>query len=226
MNYAHLARKYFPASTVTVEDRTYNGLIWHGPGDKPLESIFQSLQDEEDRLVRVAGREVLSRESLMQEKQRQARDQAEKDLIPFQKKLGEWFEEERLKFKKLQEEVLELKSRLALKEHALDCWKEITEAQEEINKQAQTYLEETKHMLAWDTHRIPPEVISKREEAQNLLSDGKLVYTDWARLREAEMPSREDLRNAILKGGSELARMKKICNDVNLKYPKPRKNHF
>lgn len=223
MNYYALTKKYFPSAKVVVEDRTYDGLVWKGPGDKPLESIFKSLQDEEDRLARVAGQAVLSRDGLMQEKQRQARAQAEADLVPFQKTLGDYFEAERLKALKLKQDALDLKMRLSLKEHVIDCWREISGAQEALNKKAQAYLEETKHYLAWDEHKVPAEVLAEREKAHALLSDGQLVYADWANLRAAEMPSREEIQEAIKIGGQHLARMKQQCKDIALKYPKPRK---
>lgn len=226
MNFAYLARKYFPDCQIIVEDRTYDGMRWIGPGEKPKEEIFKSLQDEEDRLARLAGQPILDRESQMQEKQRQARAQAEADLIPFQQKLGEYFEGERLKFLKLAQDALETKMALSLKEHAMTAWREITVAQDEQNRQAQEYLDATKHFLAWDTHKIPAEVIAKREEAHKLLSEGQLVYADWVNLRRSEMPTREEMQEALRKGGEHLTRLKKRCKEVSLRYPKPKRQHF
>lgn len=225
MNFFFLTQKYFPHAKVIVHDRTYEGLEWISPGHKPKEAVFQSFQDEEDRLARMAGREVMSRDSQMQEKQRQARAQAQADLTPFQQVLGEYFESERLRFQKLLEDALEAKAMIALKEHAMHAWQEITEAQDALNAKAQEYLEETKHYLAWDTHKIPPDVLVKREEAHKMLDGGKTVYADWATLRAAEMPSREEIQQAVLSGGEHLARIKKACKEVSLKYPKPRKQH-
>jgi hypothetical protein len=115
---------------------------------------------------------------------------------------------------------------LALKEHALDAWKEITEAQEVLQKQAQAYLEATKHMLAWDEDKIPADVRQKRDEAHGVLSDGQYVYADWAKLRAAEMPSREELAEALRAGGEHLARIRETCKKISLKYPKPRVQRF
>lgn len=226
MNFYALTQKYIPSAQVTLHDRTYEGLEWHGPGEKPRREIFEAYQAEEDRIARASGQESLSRSSQMQEKQRQARAKAEADLVPFQKQMGEYFEGERLKFLKLKSDALELQARLALKEHALDCWREITEAQKGLSDQAQAYLEATKHMLAWDDHKIPAEVLAKREEAHKLLSEGQLVYADWHRLRESEMPSREELALALRAGGDHLARIRKACKEVALKYPKPRIQNF
>jgi len=226
INYAHLARKYIPDCSIIVEDRTFEGLVWLGPGEKPKLEVFESYQREEERIIRAAGLTVASQDSQMQEKQRQARAQADLDLIPFQKKLGEYFETERLKFLKLKQDTLELQARLALKEHALDCWREISEAQKALSDQAQAYLESTKHMLAWDDHKVPTDVMIKREEAHRLISEGQLVYPDWHRLREAEMPSQEDLAAALRAGGEHLERIRKACKAVALKYPKPRIQNF
>ncbi len=225
MNYNFLISKYLPDATYSIEDRTYEGILWVGPGEKPSEELFKSFQKEEDRLARAAGLPILDQDNLMMEKQRQARDQAQRDLVPFQKKLGDWYESERVKFKKLKEEALELQARLALKETAMDCWREISDAQLQLNTGAQAYLEATKHMLSWDESKIPAEVLAKREEAHKVLSDGVLVYSDWAKLRDAEMPSREELREALLKGGEHLAVIRKKCQDIALKYPRPRRQH-
>lgn len=223
MNFYALTKKYFPDAEVTVEDRTYEGLKWHGPGKKPGLDIFKAFQEEEDRLDRIAGREVRSGESLMQEKQRQARAKAQEDLIPFQEKMGRYYEEERQKFRKLQEDALEVQARLRVKNHAIDCWKEITAAQELLQKQAQEYLEATKHMLAWDKDKIPADVVKNRQDAHKVLEEGALVYADWKTLREAEAPTQEELREALLKGGEHLARVKKHMRELALKYPKPRR---
>lgn len=226
MNYYALTKKYFPSANVTLHDRTYQGLEWHGPGDKPSEDIFEAYQNEEDRLTRQAGLIVRDRQGQMEEKQRQARAQADADMVPFQKTLGEYFETERLKFLKLKQDALELQARISLKEHALDCWREITEAQEALNKQAQEYLDATKHYLSWDLDKIPADVLGKREDAHKLLSEGQLVYADWARLRESEMPSREELATALRLGGEHLERARKACREVALRYPKPRIQRF
>lgn len=226
MNFFALTKKYFPDANVTVEDRTYEGLKWHGPGKKPGLDIFKAFQEEEDRLDRVAGREVRSGESVMLEKQKQARAKALEDLIPFQEKMGRYYEEERQKFLKLQQDALEVQTRLRVRDHAIDCWREITEAQAMLQKQAQEYLEETKHMLAWDQHKIPAEVLANREKAHRILEEGVLVYADWKTLREAEAPSQEELREAILKGGEHLARVKRHMQELKLKYPKPRRQLY
>lgn len=226
MNYYYLVQKYFPNAKVIVEDRTYDGLVWQGPGDKPLDSIFKSLQGEEDRLLRLAGQKVMAQENQMLEKQLQARAQAEAELIPFQKTLGDYFENERLKCLKLKQDGLDLQMRLSLKEHVIDCWREITAAQNSLNAKAQIYLDETKHYLAWDEHKIPGEILAEREKAHNILSEGQLVYADWANLRAAEMPSREEIQAAIKTGGEHLKRLQKACKEIALKYPKPRKLNY
>lgn len=226
MNYAHLARKYFPSAKFVVHDRSFDGLEWISPGEKPKEEVFEAFQKEEDRLARAAGLVVRDRMGQMEEKQRQARAQAEADMVPFQKTLGEWFESERLKFLKLKQDALELQARLALKEHALDCWREITEAQDALNKQAQAYLDATAHYLSWDLSKIPADVLGKREDAHKILLEGRLVYADWSRLREAEMPTREEMAEALRLGGERLAEVRKACKEVALRYPAPRIQRF
>lgn len=223
MNFAYLAKKYFSDCIIIVHDRTYDGLEWRGPGDKPSLEIFEAFQKEEDRLERAAGRAVMSQESTMQEKQRQARAQAELDMVPFQKKLGEFFEQERLRCLKLYQDALETKSLIASKEHVITAWSEITEAQSALNKQAQTYLEETQHFTAWDQDKVPKDVLEKRAEAHRILMETKVVYAEWAALRQAEMPSREEIAEAIRAGGEHLKNIKKRCKEVALKYHKPRK---
>lgn len=81
LNYAHLAKKYLGAK-VTVHNRTYEGLEWHGPGEKPTHEIFEAFQREEDREARVAGRKFEPRPGLVEEKQRQAKQKAMEAIRP------------------------------------------------------------------------------------------------------------------------------------------------
>lgn len=226
MNYNALVQKYFPQARVVVHDRTYEGLEWLGPGEKPRKEVFESFQAEEDRLDRAAGRQVREKEGLMQEKQRQARAQAEQDLIPFQQKLGTYYEEQRLAFLKLSQEALEVKNLLGVKNIGVACWQEITEAQELLHAKAQQYLEETKHYMAWDEHKIPAEVLAGREQAHSVLEETKVVFAEWNQLRASEMPSREEIAEAIRKGGEHLKAMKKRCKEIAGKYTKPKRQLY
>lgn len=225
MNYAYLAKKYLHADVV-VHDRTYDGLEWFGPGEKPPLSVFEAFQGEEDREARVLRKEHESRLGIMEERQVQARAKALEDIRPFEDKLREIEEEGRRKALELRQEAIELQSALRSRSHVLDAWKEISAAEALLADEAQRYLEETAHYLSWDQHKIPAEVLVGREKAHSQIAAGKLVYADWARLRSNEMPSRAEIQEAIKLGGEHLKRIKKACQEAALRYPKPRRNHY
>lgn len=226
INYAYLAEKYIKGAHFTMHDRTYEGLEWHGPGPKPGAGHFEALQELENQEARREARAEDKQASYMEEVQRQARARAKESARPLEEKLRQIEQEEHDQCLKLEKTAIEIQSCLRARESALSCWREISAAQALINEEAQKYLEETAHYLAWEPGSIPAEIIEKRKMAQMRLSDGQLVYADWSSLRSKEMPAREELQEAIRRGGEHLERMQKICKEVALKYPKPTKHHY
>lgn len=227
LNYNHLYVKYLGgADCVTVvHDRTWEGLeVVKGP-PKPSMAVFDSFQAEEDRQARAAGVEHGQRLGLMEEKQAQARAKAMDDIVPFEHKLQEAFQNEREKAFQLKKEALEVQYALKEREHVMDGWLELTRAQDLINEEARKYLAETDWYVTRKNENgleIPEEVMQKRAEARARIQAGELVYADWDRLRKNEMPSRAELQEALLKGGEHLAKMREVCKAVVLRYPKPR----
>lgn len=227
MNFVYLARKYFNVDCI-CEDRSYEGLIWPKDAhlEKPPQAVFEAYQGEEDRLNRVVANQAQKRTERIQESQKQAVARSFEDIIPFEDRL-------KAEHEKLREEAYEIRkgaveAKLALSaraSHIEPMWREISEVQSAVSQEAQQYLDDTSHMLSWDPQKVPVEVLSKREEAHKRVEDGKLVYGNWQQMRAKDMPTREELRQAVKAGGEHLARLQKICQDVALKYPKPRKTY-
>jgi len=86
-SYAYLADKYLPDSKYTIEDRTYEGVIWHGPGDKPSRDLFDSLDKEEQRFLKVKDRSIELENNLLIEMQMAHRQKALDAVKPLEKKL-------------------------------------------------------------------------------------------------------------------------------------------
>lgn len=226
MNYSHLATKYIKDARFVANDRTYDGLSWLGPGEKPGEEYFKSLQKLEDQETGIEENQENQKETLRQERQRQARARALADAIPFEKQIAD-------EFAKIRQEaflvILKAKEEFELAQTVKaidDCWLEISKAQEKTNEEALTYLQATDWYDAREADggkKPPPEVLVKRQEARDRIEHGKVVYANWAQLRAKEMPSKAELRTAILAGGEVLERIKKLSQSIILKYPKPRK---
>lgn len=226
INYAYLYNKYIGGTAkVTVLDRSFDGLVIEG-APKPSKELFESFQAEEDRLAKAEDQVVFTRLGLMEERQHQARVQAEQDAIPLEEKISkEW--------SKIREEVLALKAQakeaqeaLKAKDEMLDCWHEISAAQAMINAEAEDYLKETDWYVTRKHEEgkpIPPDVAEARLRAKNTIQKGKLVFQNAEKLRALAMPSRDEIKAAIVAGGEELAAIKKAVQEVHLKYPKPRR---
>ena len=226
MNYAYLSLKYLGVECL-MEDRTYDGLMWpKDHGEKPSEEIFAAFQREEDRQARAEGKVVSDRGSELALKQHQARAKAAQDLIPYESVIKAKVDvayQEALEARKL---AIDIQAAQRLKAVVDEEWREITEAQGRINDEAHRYLDETAHHVEREQHGIcdvPDEIALKRKLAIERISDGTKVYAKWQELRSKEMPSRQELHDAIVAGGVELERMKKICRDVQLKYPRPKR---
>jgi hypothetical protein len=226
MNFAYLAHKYLHVDCL-MENRTYDGLLWPpSAGEKPSYELFEAFQREEDREARLTRDAQARLEEERRTVHRQARAKALEDITPFADKIAAEHAEIRAQALQQKAEAIELQHALDSRSQIELTWREIAAAEDRISKEAQQYLDDTAHMLSWDTHRIPADVLAKREEAHNRINHGKTVYGNWNQLRALELPSREDLAAAIRAGGDELARIRKICQDVALKYPKPKKTHY
>lgn len=226
MNFVYLSHKYLGVDCL-MEDRTYGGLLWpSGAGEKPSYEVFESFQKEEDRLGRVEKNAGARLETERRERHRQAEHKALQDIIPYEQKIADHHEQVRADAFEQRCQALELQHALESRQQIDHCWKEISKADDIVTKEAQQYLEDTAHMLAWDQQKIPAEVLSKREEAHKRIFDSKTVYANWATLRASEMPSREELQAAIQAGGDQLKRLQDICKGVQLRYPRPKRNHY
>lgn len=226
MNFRYLAEKYLNVSCL-VNDRTYDGIIWphDAPMEKPPLEVFEAFQREEDRLKRV---DQFTTESLMadhREKLHQARAKALEEITPYEDKLRAEQEDVRRQALEQKQEAVRLRLALELRETADHMWTEISRTEAAMAAQAQKYLEDTAFYLAWDPHKIPADVLAKREEAHKRLEAGKTVYANWQSLRAKEHPSREEMAAAIRAGGEELERMKALLKGVALRYPKPKQHH-
>lgn len=224
MNFVMLAKKYMGVSTI-CEDRTWDGLIWPpSAGPKPSIELFEAFQKEEDREARKQENALLSANSLMQEKQHQARVKAAEEAKSIEQKIREEEEAIRAEILKVKAEAAAVQESIKTRDAALECWAEINKAQELINKEATEFLFETdwyvtrKHETGID---IPEEIMQQREAARARVNHGQTVFAKWKTLREKELPSKEEIRAAIRAGGEELERIKKLCGETNAKYRKP-----
>lgn len=226
MNFVALAHKYLGVDCL-CENRSYAGLLWPADqGDKPSYETFESFQKEEDRLNRVD--KLVSTRSLEEKRleHRRVQQKALEDIVPYEEKVRAEHEELRRQTQAQRMDAIHLQHSLDSRAHVDHTWREITAAEDRVTKEAQQYLDDTAHYLSWDPHRVPAEILAKREEAHKRIDHGKQVYANWQELRAKEMPTREDLIAAIRAGGEELERLKKICAETALKYPRPRKNHY
>jgi hypothetical protein len=73
---------------------------------------------------------------------------------------------------------------------------------------------------------LPDDIKKKRIIAQDRLLQSKVVYADWVRLRDLEMPSKEDIKRSIHLGGEHLKKIMIACKAAALKYAKPKKSNF
>ena len=227
MNFNYLVSKYLGIHNCIVHDRTYAGLEFPPEFSKPGIKTFEAWQQLEDQEMNKRGLVMAERESQMQLKQQHARARALEEIRPYEDKLKELEQTAKEEATKLKKEALECQYLLKSRGHIVEAWIEITSAQDLINKEAQAYLDDTAHVLSWDHTEIPVDIAIKRTEAHKRLKNGEAVYQDWRTLRHSEMPSREELQEAILKGGEHLELIRKTCKEIALRYPAPkvRDNH-
>lgn len=224
INYAYLAKKYLGAK-VRVEDRTYDGCVFLD-GFKPSKEVFESFQAEEDRLNRLEGKEDAVNLGLMEERQHQARVEAAEKARPIEEKIAKEQELIRQEIIALKAEAKEAQEILKTKDALMDCWHEISAAQAIINAEAESYLKETDWYVTRKHEEgkpIPPDVQEARLRAKDAIQKGVLVYQHAEKLRELAMPSRDEIKAAIVKGGEELARIKSAVQEVHIRYPKPKR---
>lgn len=225
INYAHLARKYLGVEPV-VHDRTYEGMEFPAGTTKPAVELFAAFQREEERLAQADENHLANNLGLMQEKQHQARQAALEAIRPLEEKFKEEESSLREEVERLRMAALELQERFQTREELLECWQEIGAAQALVNAEAEAYLADTDFFVTRKQEtgeEIPGEITQKRAEARARIDRGNLVYRKWEKLREAERPSRKEIQAAIQAGGEELARIKKVCEEVALRYPRPRR---
>lgn len=224
-NYAYIYEKYFKpdGATVIVHDRTYDGLEVIG-AVKPPKEILEAAAIEDARVQNISVLELKNQESELQKKQEQARIEAERAAIPLEEKIkAEW--------SKIMDEVIELRKAAVeasqahrTKDALLDSWYEIQAAQALINQESESYLRETDWYVTRKQETgldIPEDVQAKRAEARSRIDRGQKVFAKYDALRRMELPTREEIKKAILAGGEELERIKHLCNDTKLKYAKP-----
>lgn len=225
INFAYLYKKYIGEGTVIVHDRTLDGLEVIG-GTKPSKELFEAFQAEEDRLAKIEHNQEAVNLGLMEERQHQARVQAAMDALPLEEKISKEQELIRQEIIALKAEAKETQELIKTKDDLLDCWHEISAAQALINAEAEAYLKETdwyvtrKHEEGKD---IPQDVQDARARAKEAIHKGEVVYKHADKLREMAMPSREEIKAAIVKGGAELSRIKMAVQEVHFRYPKPKR---
>lgn len=227
MNYFHIIQKYFPEAKVVIHDRTWEGISWFGPGEKPSKELFDSLKKEEERQQRVAGLKANYEADLLKERQHQARVQAEYDAVPLMDKIKAQEEEIREEILSLKLEACELQERAKTKEVLEDAWHEVSAVQAMVNAECEKYLKDTDWYVTRELETqiaIPEDVKEKRKQARDRINKGNLVYANYKVLREKEMPSREDIIKSIRAGKDELDRMREIVTGVKLRYAKPNSN--
>ena len=226
MHYGYLAKKYIDGAKFIMHDRTYDGLEWLGPGQKPSIKLFESFQEEENRHKRIDDKVNKDLEDEVKLRQHQYRHKVLEEIIPKEDKIREENAKLREEIEHLRFKVLEEKEALKNKELMLDCWNEISAAQAIINAECEDYLLKTDFYITREKETgkpIPQEVLVLREEARQRINHGERVYRFSDLLREKELPSKDEIREAIIAGGEELERIRKHCINVHLKYPKPKR---
>lgn len=227
INYGHIARKYFNADVV-VHDRTFEGLEWRGPGEKPKLEIFHAFAEEEERQARLANRKKEIPLGLMEEKQAQARALALEEARPVEDKIREEFHRVKEEARKMRMEALELEEAMSAMAEVAESWHEVSKAQEKINQEAEDFLKQTdwyvtRELETGGSAKVPEEVRIARQEARERIDRGRLVYANWQALRSKEMPERGDVEAAIRLGGEALAEIKALCKAIAEKYPRPKR---
>jgi len=227
MNYAYLFEKYCKPDhekvKVIVHDRTYDGLEIHGL-PKPSRATFEAFQEMEQRENTIEERLKSEEDFLILLKKEQAKIEAERKSRPIEEKIQEEWNAVTVEVLKLRQEAINTQAALKTKDAMVECWYEIERAQEVVNREAEAYLRETDWYVTRKQETgidIPVDIVDRRAEARSRIDRGHLVFKRADELRRKELPSREEIKQALLQGGEELERIKKICKEVTLKYAKP-----
>jgi len=224
-SYAYILDKYLPNIQYVMEDRTYDGINFLCK-DPPSKELLDSFIKEEERLNNIKKNNLSKLDDYYKEKQHQFRVEAARQAVPLEDKLAEEYDSIIAEIHTLRLDAIDLQKSLEAKAAFEESWLEIDKAQDKVNDEAKAYLAETD----WYVTRlqetgldIPLDVQELRARARDTVNHGTIVYAKWRQLRDKERPSREELRAAIKAGNEELKRIKAICEDVAIKYPRPRK---
>lgn len=224
INYNRLLQIYKPDAHYVLHDRTYDGIEWLDKSMKPSKDLFEAWQKEEDRKGNALTFSESEKLKELEEKRHQARVEAQERAKPIQQKIEEEWDSITTAIIELAKKTSELKASLRAKDAVLELWHELDDFQSELHGEAKAYLEETRLYAEKEAETgIPmPEAIRKaRNEAFSIFGNGKVVYASAVKLREREMPSREEIIKAYKEGGEILEKMKELIKDIHLKYPKP-----
>lgn len=225
MNYAALAKKYVPGAKFNLIDRSYGGLEWIGPGDKPSIENFQSWATEEARIQRIDEIKVLARMKEIEAAKNRELVKIAEETRSIEEKLKDEFKEMRREILSQFHETKELEQCLKARDALSEVWVNVSSLQNAINEECKQYLADTDFYVTRKQEtgqEIPEDVSKKRQDCRDRVNNGVLAYASWSRIRSMERPSRKDLQEALKNGRAELARLKDICNSIALRYPKPR----
>lgn len=209
-----------------MHDRTYDGLEWLGPGDKPAKEVFLGWQELEAREERIELNKSLRDAALMEERRRQQLVKIYEEAKTLEEKIDDQYKQLRSDILKQKEEAAHVYNLIAAGKAVDEVFTELTRSQHLINKEAEKYLADTDWFITRKLEtgeEIPEEVSRGRAEARSRIERGTLVHSKWKDLRRSERPSREEIQRAVKLGGDELERIRHICETASLKYKKPAK---
>lgn len=224
-SYNYVLEKYYKGHHFAIEDRTYDGIIWHGPGPKPAQETLDTLIKEEERYLNIEENNAQKDIELLKELQAAHRQKAIEASRPLIEKIEIQYKAIFAEISELLQEAKETQLAIEAKDRLDEAWYEVSKSQEMINKKARDFLASTDWYVTREQEvgiKIPEEIIRQRAEARDSVCKGDIVYKNWQALREKERPSREEIKQAIRLGGEELKRIKEHCQAVSLKYAKPR----
>jgi len=225
-SYAYILDKYLPHLTYVMEDRTYEGIRWTCKEEPPSKELLDSFIKEEERLANVKQKNLAKLDDYYKEKQHQYRVEAARAAVPLEDKLAEEYDAIIAEIHTLKLDAVEAQKAFEAKAALEESWLEISKAQEKVNEQARKYLSDTDWYFVREKETklaVPEEVVQLRAKARESIQHGVEVYAKWRELRSKERPSREELKAAIKAGSEELKRVKALCQEASLRYPRPKK---
>lgn len=225
-SYAYILDKYFPHARVVIEDRTYEGIVWYGLGEKPSEETLNALVKEEERFAQIEINKTNTQDSILLDRQRGQREQAKQDAKPLAQKIQDQYKQIYAEIEALTIEAQELQCLMEARSKLEAAWFEVSKTEAKCNDEAKAYLAETDWYYTREAEtkiKVPDEVVEKRAKARESITRGDWVHMNWQELRAKERPSRAEIMNAIRLGGDELKRIKGLCQDISFKYAKPKK---